>query len=432
MSDKISKLRNVIKKYGFAATFTKGCQYLMANYISKINIFAFWHILLNKGKYESEMKDILSKSGQSAYDRIIIWRSDFGYQVPLFQRPQHIMRNLAKEKSLVFYEVTRFTDNVDFIKKIEDNFYLINLSNPLFRKMIYREIEATTVPRYVDIYSTNWKTNPAELRDFVNRGYEIIYEYIDDLSPLLSGTKDLPVNIERNYEYALAEKDKVYIVVTADALYEDIKAKRGEEKLIYASNGVDYEHFQIESKTQPQTIKDEKWEEIVADKKPVIGYYGALASWFDFESIKTLAAERPGYEIVLLGIRYDDTVRMEDLESMKNIHFLGPKSYEVLPWYAARMNVLTIPFILNSITEATSPLKLFEYMALGKPVVTSAMRECRKYKSVLLYQDKYDFVRQVDKAVSLQEDAVYRELLKEEALENTWEKKAKSIIEGIK
>lgn len=426
MSDKISKLRNVIKKYGVAVTVAKGCQYLMANYISKINIFAFWHVIWNRRRYRELLREI---TGSGTYRRIILWRSDFGYQVPLFQRPQHIMKNLAREKSLVFYQVTSFTDDVDFIKKIEDNFYLVNLSNPLFRKMVYREIESTKVPRYVDIYSTNWKVESGELKSFADRGYEILYEYIDDLSPLLSGTKDLPVNIRQNYEYALAEKDKVNIVVTADALYEDIKAKRGEEKLIYASNGVDYEHFR---KVKPRDFQDEKWEEILARKKPIIGYYGALASWFDFECIKILAAERPDYEIVLIGILYDDTIRAEELETSENIHFLGSRSYEVLPQYAKEMNVLTIPFVLNTITESTSPLKLFEYMALGKPIVTSAMRECRKYESVLIYQDKSDFVKQVDRAVSLQEDAAYLELLQKEALENTWEKKAKAIIEGIK
>lgn len=69
--------------------------------------------MINKNKYKKNINDILN----TKYDRIIIWRSSFGWNVPLYQRPQHIANNLAKQKCLVFYEITKMTDDVDTIKK---------------------------------------------------------------------------------------------------------------------------------------------------------------------------------------------------------------------------------------------------------------------------------------------------------------------------
>ena len=100
--------------------------------------------------------------------------------------------------------------------------------------------------------------------------------------------------------------------------------------------------------------------------------------------------------------------------------------------YAAKMDVLTIPFLINEITKATSPVKLFEYMALNKPIVTTDMDECRKYQSVLIGHDHKEFEAKLDEALGKRSDKAYIELLDREALENTWEEKAKAIIEDMK
>ena len=109
MKEKLSKLVNVYKKYGFIGFCKKLYDYIKANYMDKIS----FKVMFNKSKYREEIKNIL-KNNQ--YDRIILWRSSFGYNVPLFQRPQHIANNLAKNKCLVFYEVTTMTDKLKTIK----------------------------------------------------------------------------------------------------------------------------------------------------------------------------------------------------------------------------------------------------------------------------------------------------------------------------
>ena len=427
MKDKINKFITLLKKDGIFNTIKKLYKYIQAKYLTKINIFSYLYIKLNYKKFKEEIDNILNGD----YDRIVIWRSSFGWNVPLFQRPQHISKNLANNKCLVFYEITTVTDKVKNFKKIKDNLFLVNFNNTAMKKLLFTELKMVNKPKYIQFYSTDCTISLDMLKRYISEGYKIIYEYIDDISPLLVGTKELPVNIKEKYEYMLKDTDNVFVVVTADEIEKDVLSKRGDEKLTFSCNGVDYEHFQNIN----QDFKFEKeFLDIINDKKPIVGYYGALASWFDYQMVKYLATQRPNYNIILLGIKYDDSFDKAKLGEYCNIHFLGAKYYDILPSYASHFDVCTIPFLINDITQATSPLKLFEYMALGKPIVTTAMKECLKYKSVMIAQNKDEFVELIDKSLSLSrnKDTEYFNLLNNEALENTWEEKALAIIKLLK
>ncbi|MGN1379583.1 MAG: glycosyltransferase [Bacilli bacterium] len=419
MKEKLSKLINVYKKYGFKGFCKKLRAYIIANYLDKIS----FKTIFNKRKYINEINDILLNN---KYERIILWRSSFGYNVPLFQRPQHIANNLSKNGCLVFYEVTTMTDNVKIYKKYSDNLYLFNFNNKSLNKILTKCLSNINKPKYIQLYSTDWKLSIQNIEWYLNNGYKFIYEYIDHISPVLSGTKDLPKNISDKYEYVMNHKKNVYVVVTADNLKEDVINKRGKDNLIFSSNGVDYEFFQHIDKN----FKLEK-EFTKCLNKPCICYYGALASWVDYDLIKKIN-DLNKYNIVLFGIKYDESFDKSEIDKLKNVYFFGPRDYKVLKNYANKMDVMMIPFVLNDITASTNPLKLFEYMALGKPIITTDMIECRKYKSVLIGKNHEDFIKKIDIALTKKNDKKYIELLKKEAKENDWSNKAKVIIDYIK
>ncbi len=423
MKEKISKLISVIKRDGICLTFKKIYKYIEFKYLSKINIFSFLFIK----KYSTLLDKILS----SNCDRIIIWRSTFGWNVPLFQRPQHIFSNLAKQNCLIFYEVTTITDKVKDIKYMSNNLYLINFNNTIISKLLFKKLKNINKPKYIQIYSTDFNMSLSELKSYINDDYKIIYEYIDDLNPKLVGTRNIPKNQLDKYNYILKDTKNVFVVVTASKLEKDILNKRGNEKLVFSCNGVDLDHFQNIDKNFPF---EKKYQEIINSGKPIIGYYGALASWFDYDLIKYLAIKRPEYNIVLLGVKYDNSFDSANLKHIQNIYFLGSKDYAILPNYANKFNVCIIPFLINDITMATSPLKLFEYMALKKPIVTTAMAECKKYKSVMIANNKEEFLELVDEAIALsyKNNPNYYDLLNRESLENTWFEKSKLIIDLIK
>ena len=424
MKDKLSKFKSLIKKYGFIKTIKKVVSYIL----SKItNIFNSMNFIKNN-KVSERLDEILSKN---SYERIIIWRSNFGWNVPLFQRPQHISLGLSKQKCLVFYEVTHFTDKIKDLEEINNNLILINLENKSIQKILFSKLKNINKPKYIQIYSTDWNMKLEELKEYIKNGYKIIYEYIDEINPILSGTKDIPINIKEKYEYMLSDKENIFVVVTADKLKGDIEKKRGTEKLVFACNGVDYEHYQ----NIDNAFKfDETFEQILKQDKPIIGYYGAFASWFDYDMVSNLAKQRPEYNIVLIGSKYDDSLEKSNIEKLENVYFLGTKDYKILKNYASKFNICTVPFLINDITKATSPLKIFEYMALEKPIVTTAMDECKKYKSIFIANNKEEFIELIDKALKLnrEENEEYYEILKKEALENTWDSKAKSICNLLK
>lgn len=419
MKEKISKLRNVYKKYGFKIFCKKLRAYIIANYLDKISFKVFF----NQNKYKKIFNEILDNN---KYDRVIIWRSSFGYNVPLFQRPQHIANNLAKNKCLVLYEVTTMTDNIKTIEKLTDNIYLTNFNNIALNKIIMNELKKRDIPKYVQLYSTDWKLTVENIEDYINNGFKFIYEYIDDISPELAGTKDIPKNITDKYEYAMSNKN-VYVVVTAELLKQDVIKHRGEDNLIFSTNGVDSNFF----KTYDKDYEFESdFLEIINNGKINLCYYGALAKWFDYDLVKAIAKTNK-YNVILFGIKYDESYD-ENISDEENIYFMGPRDYKVLKNYAKKMHILTIPFKINSITRATSPVKVFEYMALEKPIVTTDMNECRKYDSILIGKNHKDFIKKLEEASKKINDKEYIKILRKEAKENDWSNKAKLIIDKIK
>lgn len=421
MGDKTSKIISVIKKDGIGVAGKKIARYAVT--LVKKHMGLFYKIDFSKNK--SEYEKLIDAALASDYDRILIWRSSFGWDVPLFQRPQHISLNLAKKRCLVFYEVTSMTDKTKAIEKYSDNLYLVNFNNSYISSLLFSKTDTVTdKPRYLQFYSTDWTMKLDYVKGFIEKGYKILYEYIDELSPNLAGTKELPVNISEKYDYAMTDTENVYMVVTADLLYEDAVRRRGTKNLVMSPNGVDYDFFKDLS-APPEFDGDFK--KVLESGKTLVGYYGAMASWLDYELIKKIN-DTGEFTVVLFGIRYDDTLDASGILELENVKFLGPRDYKVLKYYADKIHILTIPFVINDITKATSPLKLFEYMALGKPIVTSAMRECAKYETPLVANSHEEFIEMLKKAEYLANDSKYLASLDKEARENSWPLRADAII----
>jgi glycosyltransferase involved in cell wall biosynthesis len=221
------------------------------------------------------------------------------------------------------------------------------------------------------------------------------------------------------------------MAVTADDLVRQLSSKR--EDVLLLPNAVRMEDWAQGGHSEiPEDLAP------VRDAAVVVGYYGVIGDWFDWDMWETACASWPEWAFVLIGLPYheSDAARVSECtHKFSNVHYLGPKAYTDLPDYLAHFDVTTIPFCLNEITHACSPLKLFEYMAGGKPVVASPMREILKYESVVFAEGPEEYARKLEEALRLGQDPDYRSTLEQEAMANTWRARAQllgQVMEGAR
>jgi glycosyltransferase involved in cell wall biosynthesis len=255
------------------------------------------------------------------------------------------------------------------------------------------------------------------------RSPRIVYDHIDALEVFPFPEEELRLN----HDWLLHNAELV--LVTAQSLHEEVRDRRPDG--LYCPNGVDYAHFAA-PRAQLDIPPPGDMEEILSLGRPIVGYYGALAEWFDYDLLAGVARRCPGLSFVLIGPDHDGSLHSSSLLAQANVYWLGPRPYTELPGYVRYFDVTTIPFQLNRITHATSPLKLFEYMAAGRPVVATPMRESARYDGVLLAENAEDFAARIDEALALRGDTAYRARLDRVARDNTWSARAECILTALK
>ena len=328
------------------------------------------------------------------------------WDVPLYQRPHQLAAALARQKYLVFFCETVHGSPTDFVQVSPYFYRLINVDLELFKAGLTVQNPERKLPTLVFTlaYNTHYLNH---FEDPI-----VIYEMIDELEVLPGNLQELQHN------HAIMVQTADVITATADVLYRRIRSVR--EDVVLVPNAVDFDFFQEALANVSEPPADLR--KIVGRNQPVIGYYGALAKWFDYGLVAQAALARPDYQFVLIGPDYDGSFSASLLgqghnrREFSNVSWLGIKPYASLPGYLKYFDVATIPFEVNEITKATSPLKLFEYMAGQKPIVSTGLPECKKYPVVLIAETPQEYVEKLDQAIPLGADPVYREQLLETAL----------------
>jgi glycosyltransferase involved in cell wall biosynthesis len=186
-------------------------------------------------------------------------------------------------------------------------------------------------------------------------------------------------------------------------------------------NATDFRHFH-------QAIPNGKLDRL--SDRPMVGYYGAIAEWFDTSLVAHCASNRPDWNFVLIGATLGCDI--SSLVSLKNVHILGEISYDDLPGYYAYFNACIIPFRLIPLILATNPVKFYEYLSAGKPVVSTVLPELKPFRELCYLADGPDaFLDGLDRAVAENRDnsAQIRRKRMETARTNSWDSRVDLLMQ---
>jgi GT2 family glycosyltransferase len=362
------------------------------------------------------------------YDVVVFSIIDWEFR---YQRPQQITSQFAAHGHRVFYvSLTRFLPRHDpgkyALRMIKENLYEVCLSVHPPPELNRSEIQGDALDGLMDaladlrreqhiqeavsyVMLSSWAKAAIAAR---NRwGWRLLYDCMDDWAHF----PDFPPALISAEPELVHSSDLV--VVPAQALVE--KWRRYGTPILVVRNAVDADFYRAH--LQPNNRLSHL-------PHPIIGFFGGIASWLDFQLIGTLAARRPEYTFVFLGDLFVDTL---SLDSCPNVHFLGKQPYETMPEYLFDFDVCLIPFKTNSLTAAVDPVKIYEYFASGKPVVSVKMPEVERFEeAVYIANDQEDCLKKIDTALA--ENDTYREQLRRAlAAHHTWSRRYGQIHHAL-
>ena len=325
-----------------------------------------------------------------------------------FQRPQHLASQFARNGHRVFYVSISFDKAppgraaraAPALTTILPHIYELRLAGPA-RLSVYRDrMDAAILERFtaafealqaeqgiVDAVSLVelpfWRPLASRLRE--RFGWNVVYDCLDRHRGF--STNDAAMLAQ---EDALTRESDL-VVATAQVLYDEHKALN--PRCIRVPNASDFAHFSAFVDEVPTWLQNLP--------RPVIGYYGAIADWFDTALVSDLARLRPQWSFVLVGSTF--TADLRPLAGLPNVYLPGEQAYAMLPAYLHSFDVCLIPFKRLPLTEATDPVKFYEYLSAGKPVVSVVLPELQAYEAeelVYLAEDVDSFAAQIDRAMA--------------------------------
>ncbi|NWF52541.1 MAG: glycosyltransferase [Nitrospirae bacterium] len=328
---------------------------------------------------------------------------------------------LHKEK--LFYKVN---DNLTvyspfafptFQKSLSLSIYLNKILLPLLAKNKTKKINGDKLilwlyhPRYINLIG--------KFKEEL-----VIYDCMDDFTSLISPYEDR----EKNFKDERELLKRADIVFAGGYSIADLKKKLRKDIHVFPS-AVDTEHFKkalLDSTEIPDDIKD--------IKHPILGYWGAIDERINHRLLESLALRHPDWSIVLLGPIVKQKIKnISYLDRVKNIFWLGAKEYSLLPNYAKAFDICLNPFIMTREGKHLSPTKTLEYLATGKPVISTPIIDVVKfYEGIVNIADNLEkFEMEVKRCLKEEADETMKLKRISFTANKTWEDTIRKMEELI-
>ncbi len=286
----------------------------------------------------------------------------------VYQRPQHLMSRFAKQFRTFFIQEPIFHDAEDAleVKLTKENIWIVtpqlNSDDTDTQSVITRQkqlMSALFTKNKIENFIA-WYYTPMALKISSHlKPQLVVYDCMDELSAFKFAPAELKI-----MEAELFSKAQV-VFTGGQSLYE---AKKCAHQNIYPfPSSIDKDHFAKGRKK----LKGPFDQQLIPHLR--FGFYGVIDERFNIQMIKEVAEKRPEWQLILIGPVVK--INPEDLPKRDNIHYLGSKTYDDLPLYLSGWDFAMIPFEKNASTKFISPTKTPEYLAAGKPVISTSITD---------------------------------------------------------
>lgn len=276
-----------------------------------------------------------------------------------FQRPQQLMSLFAAAGHRVFFVVQPIREDGPpwTVRRKRENVFEVTLRGDArnrkhataFESLDALRAELSIGKAAMIIQWPKWWPLARAARE--RFGWPVVYDCMD----LHSGFSTIRRADVADEEALLKEAD----VVAVSSTVLERRALQHRKDVLLVRNGCDYEHFARTPRA--------------SNARPVIGYYGAISDWFDSALVATLAQRRSDWDFLLIGSTFGADISR--LARLPNVSLPGEQAYESLPEWLGNVDVAMIPFKHSPLTEAANPVKVYELLAAGKPVVSVPLPE---------------------------------------------------------
>lgn len=344
----------------------------------------------------------------------------------VYQRPQHLLSRFAKDRRVFVIEEPIFYDGEHRfdISEREDHLSIVvpHLTqgiqheeiDAILRQLLDKLIADKEINEFVSWYYTPMMIGWSDHL----RPNAVVYDCMDELSAFKNAPADLRDREGRLFEMA----DLVF--TGGRSLYE---VKRNQHSAVYCfPSSIDVKHFAraLDTVTEPDDQS--------SIPKPIVGFFGVIDERTDIDLLGQVAELRPNLNFVMLGPVVK--ISEDDLPRSENIHYLGGKDYSELPDYISGWDVAMMPFAINDSTRFISPTKTPEYLAAGRPVVSTPIIDVvtpyGKAGLVFIADNAESFAAAIDAA--MRDDADVRRKKAGEYLEDmSWDKTYAAMSELI-
>ncbi len=335
------------------------------------------------------------------YPPIISWNDK------IFQRPHQLLAEFARQGH--FSILANLTDDKRGLYWFPmDRLCISNrLEETLQNPDIQKKVKGTTT-----VFWNSWP-KIFRLKDKIKPDIHV-FDYIDEASEEFYHWQEGLVE-------SISSADLV--VCSSNRLFNLVSEQYPEKRIRIVKNGADIRPYLVRSPPIPDELA-----ELKQRYSCIVGFHGSLQSWVDYRLIAGIADKRPDWGIVLVGPEYCPA---DVCKKKANVHLLGFKPYKELYQYVTHFDVGIIPFQVRQLTHSSNPIKMYEYLAAGVPVVATPIQECVQYQPYIrIAGSADDFIVKIEEArnVGEQEKRNYRIV----ARKNSWEERVHSILKELK